>query len=264
MVCILLGATLDSQGHRDVHCNTRTFEHTVLLINTLPILTFRAVAHASLSRLQEIHKEFAAVPDGDGYPKQAAVLGAPKGDLPGRTGCEPLALPGNRQGFRLQRQPHRSLRPAFIHLGMHTKETNRSKRGRTPWRIVKTRDFQCGDLRGSVKRLRRWGWKYLLNWESWHCKDKILKKHKNWIPKYFPVFFCMKKMKACKQARSLPWEAHLDPHQLPAPTCASTVAEESKGWHETWGPPWSRTSLCSEHPTPAPSSKAATASVSLS
>lgn len=148
---------LDSQGHRDVHCNTRTFEHTVLLINTLPILTFRAVAHASLSRLQEIHKEFAAVPDGDGYPKQAAVLGARKGDLPGRTGCEPLALPGNRQGFRLQRQPHRSLRPTFIHLGMHTKETNHSRRGRTPWKIVKTRDFQCGDLRGSGKRLHRWG-----------------------------------------------------------------------------------------------------------
>lgn len=112
-----------------MHCNTRTFEHrarkayATLLINNSLILTFRAVAHASLSRLQEIHKEFPAVPDGDGYPKQAAVLGAPEEDLPGSTGREPLALTGNWQGFRLQRQPHRSLCPAFIHLKMHTKET---------------------------------------------------------------------------------------------------------------------------------------------
>ena len=150
-----------------MHCNTRTFEHTareayaILLINTLLILTFRAVAHASLSRLQEIHKEFATVPDSDGYPKQAAVLGAPEEDLPGSTGCEPLALTGNRQGFRLQRQPHRSLRPAFIHLRMYTKETVYSKCGKTPWRITKTQEFECGELGGSVKKLCRWGWKCL-------------------------------------------------------------------------------------------------------
>lgn len=154
---------LDSQGHRDVHCNTRTFEHAareaqaILLINTLLILTFRAVAHASLSRLQEIHKELAAVPDGDGYPKQAAVLGAPKEDLPGSTGREPLALARKRQGFGLQRQPHRSLGPTFIHLRMHTKETIYGKCGRTPWRITKTQEFECGELGGSVKKLRRWG-----------------------------------------------------------------------------------------------------------
>lgn len=97
MVCILPGATLDSQGHQDVYCSTRTFEHeareayTILLINTLPILTFCTVAHASLSRLQEINKELATVPDGNRYPKQAAVLGAPK-NLPGSTGCQVLDL----------------------------------------------------------------------------------------------------------------------------------------------------------------------------
>lgn len=153
---------LDSQGHRDVCCNTRTFEHTaretyaILLINTLPILTFCTVAHASLSRLQEVHKEFATIPDGNGYPKQAAVLGAPEEDLPGSTGREPLALAGNRQGFRLQRQPHRSLCPAFIHLRMHTKETVHSKCSRVLWRIITLQGFECGALGESVKKLCRW------------------------------------------------------------------------------------------------------------
>lgn len=65
------------------------------------MLTFCTVAHASWSGLQEIHKESAAVPDGDGDPEQAAVPGAPK-DLPGGTAHERLALPRSWQGFRLQ------------------------------------------------------------------------------------------------------------------------------------------------------------------
>lgn len=156
MACILLGAMLDLQGHEMCIAIPGPFTHSQngtysLSDKYFMILTFRTVAHASLSRLQQIHEEFAAVRDGDGYPKQAAVLGAPEEDLPSSTGGEPLALTRNWQGFRLQPQPHRSLRPAFIHLRMHTKERVYSKCGRTPWRLLKAENLSVVSLQGEWK-----------------------------------------------------------------------------------------------------------------
>lgn len=143
---------------RSLRCTLQhgAFEHpaweaqVILLMNTLLVLTFCAVAHASRSGLQEIHKEGTAVPDGDGNPEQAAVPGAPK-DLPGSTAREPLALPRSWQGFRLQWQPHWSLCPTFVHLRVHTKETFYSKCGKTPLESLNPRTWVWWTGRGSGK-----------------------------------------------------------------------------------------------------------------
>lgn len=80
------------------------------------MFTFSAVSHAALRRLQVVDQELAAVSHSDGDAEEAAVFGAAVEELPGGAGGELADLTEPRQGAVLQRQPHRRLRPAAVHL----------------------------------------------------------------------------------------------------------------------------------------------------
>lgn len=78
--------------------------------------TFSAVAHAALGGLQVVEQEVPAVAHGDGDAEKAAVLGAAVEELPGGAGRQLPHLAGPRQRGVLERQPHRRLGAAAVHL----------------------------------------------------------------------------------------------------------------------------------------------------
>lgn len=87
---------------------------TLIWVNSA--LTFGAVSHAALRRLQVVEQEVPAVADGDGDAEQAAVLGAAVEEPPGGAGGELAELARTRQRGVLQGQPHGRLRAAAVHL----------------------------------------------------------------------------------------------------------------------------------------------------
>lgn len=75
------------------------------------------VSHASLCGLEQVNVEVSTVTDGDRDAEQAAVFAAAWEELPGSAGRQLPDLQQSRQGLTFtQRQPHRGLGPAVVHL----------------------------------------------------------------------------------------------------------------------------------------------------